>query len=231
MDYVTDAVKPFKQDSSVLKKSLIGTLILFLSILVFPYFLYQGYLLRILEDTETGIPNKLPEWTDFGDLFVKGIVATIIGIVISLPANVIIYTPQLIGASDDVVLVTQLVGSLISLVFSYMTVGVLAVYARDGLNGVFNIGRIVGILFSLEYFIAHIALMVVGIVLGLFMFMLFIFTLGIGMILVPFIFPPINYYFMVIIGGAIAKSEGTWEEKTDDMTDEIDSDPLGRRNI
>lgn len=216
MDYVTDSFDALTNDESIIKKSLIGTLVMFASILILPYFIYQGYLLRILEETETGIPDQLPKWNNLGELFVNGIVAILIPLVITLPVYVIMYGPLLAGAQESVVLVSQLVGLLLSLVFSYLTLALLALYARDGLNGVTDFGRIKNILLSVEYLVANVALLLFGIIFGVFMVMLAIFTLGSGLILTPFIVPPINYLFMVIVGSAISEAEGTTVESSSD---------------
>lgn len=224
MDYVTDSFSPFTTDDSIVKKCLIGTLVLFASILVLPYFLYQGYLLRILEETRSGVPTELPEWNNLGDLFVNGVVALLISMVITLPAYVIMYGPRLVGAQEEVVLISQLVGSLISLVFSYLTLLFLTLYARDGMDGLLDFKRAKDILLSVEYFVANIALIVGGIIFGLFVFMFSIFTLGIGILLLPFIMPPVNYLFMVIIGTAISEAEGTVQNKDTTDSDDLTGD-------
>lgn len=207
MDYITDSFDPFSKDESLIKKWLIGSLIGIASIFILPYFLYQGYLLKILRETEGKAPTKLPEWDNFGKLFVDGLVAFLISFCISLPAYVIIYVPQLAGAESSVILIAQGIGSLISLVVSYLTLALLALYAREGMNGLFNFDKITTILLSVEYLIANVIVFIIGAVMGVFILMLVLFTFGFGLLLLPFIVPPVNYLVMLIMGNAITSAQ------------------------
>src|SRR6056297_886112 len=58
---------------------IIGGVLGFLSVLVVPAFLIVGYLVRVLEKTIGG-DEVPPEFTDWGDLLMKGVIGTIIGI-------------------------------------------------------------------------------------------------------------------------------------------------------
>jgi UPF0716 family protein affecting phage T7 exclusion len=210
MSYLEDALQPLKQDGSVIKKSLIGTLALFGSIFILPYFLYQGYLLKILRESQESVPSELPSWDNLGDMFVLGLGGFILSVVITIPVYVIMYTPAIVGASEIVVLVGQVIGFLISLILSYFTPALLTLYARDGLGGVTDLDRLGDVLLSGEYLIAMVLVFVLGACLGIGVFVLTLVTLGLGLLLLPFIMPAYNYFVMYIVGNAVTEAE-RWE--------------------
>lgn len=207
MSYIEDALQPLKQDGSVIKKSLIGTLVLFGSIFVLPYFLYQGYLLKILRESQGSVPSELPSWDNLGNMFLLGLGGFVLSFVLTIPAYVIMYTPAIVGASETVILAAQAVGFLISLVLSYFTPALLALYARDGLSGVTDISRLGDILLSGEYLIAMVLVFVLGLFLGVGVLILTFVTLGLGILLLPFVMPAYNYFVMYIIGNSITEAE------------------------
>lgn len=220
MSYIDNALQPLKQDGSVLKKSLIGTLVLFASIFVLPYFLYQGYLLKILRESRGGVPSKLPEWDNLGDMFVLGLGGVLLSVVITIPSYVVMYTPQIVGMSETIILVGYLIGLVISLVLSYFTPALLALYARDGLSGVTDGDRLVNVLLSGDYFIAMVIVFVLGAFLGVGVFFLTLVTLGLGALLLPFIVPAYNYFVMYIIGNSVTEAEsgGSTTNDTDSVS-------------
>jgi len=209
MNYLSDALKPLKQDESVIKKSLIGTLALFASIFIIPYFLYQGYLLKILDETKESVPSELPQWDNLGNMFVLGLGGFLLSLLLSLPSTIILYTPVLLEASDGAILAAQGIGSLLSLILSYLSLAILALYARDGLSGVTDVSRLTNILFSLEYLIGVLIITGLGIAFGIGMFILILVTLGLGIFLIPFILPIYNYFIMYIAGNAITEAEAS----------------------
>jgi hypothetical protein len=77
------------EDQDWISKVLIGALITFLSFLILPAFLLFGYSLEITKRVLRGDPQPLPPWTELGDLFVKGVMVVIIGIVYALPIIII----------------------------------------------------------------------------------------------------------------------------------------------
>jgi hypothetical protein len=77
------------EDEDWITKVLIGALITFLSFLILPAFLLFGYALEVTKRVLRGDPQPLPPWTELGDLFVKGVMVVIIGIVYALPIIVI----------------------------------------------------------------------------------------------------------------------------------------------
>lgn len=45
-----------------------------------------GYMLEVLKNVRDGQPTPLPEWSDFGGLFSKGLMVFVIGLVYNIPA-------------------------------------------------------------------------------------------------------------------------------------------------
>ena len=84
----------------ILSPILIG-LLLFLPI--------NGYMLETLKNVRDGRPTPLPEWSNFGDLFMKGLMVFVIGLVYSLPGLLfscgsLVTNPQMIAEfAPDVV--------------------------------------------------------------------------------------------------------------------------------
>lgn len=88
-DSAVDFVKALRRPFSDTKKLFIGSL---LGIIPIVNFTVIGYTL-----TSTGISKEngkrdgLPEWENYGDLFKKGLVAAIIGIILFLPAVLVLF--------------------------------------------------------------------------------------------------------------------------------------------
>lgn len=71
------------EDEKWVTKVLIGGLISLIPI--FGQLTIIGYGLKIAENIARGVERPLPEWSDFGDLFMRGLYYIIIGIVYSIP--------------------------------------------------------------------------------------------------------------------------------------------------
>jgi hypothetical protein len=85
---MVDLVKALKRPFSDINKFLIGTL---LGIIPIVNFTVIGYTLVSTGFTKEKVErDSLPEWRNYGDLFVKGLVSVVIGIILFLPAALII---------------------------------------------------------------------------------------------------------------------------------------------
>ncbi len=85
---MVELVKALKRPFSDINKFLIGTL---LGIIPIVNFTVIGYTLVSTGFTkEKTERDSLPEWKNYGDLFVKGLVSVVIGIILFLPAALII---------------------------------------------------------------------------------------------------------------------------------------------
>lgn len=75
-------------DEQWVTKVLLGGLILLVPILNFAV---SGYTLKVARNVAYGNPQPLPEWNDdFGDTFMRGLYALIIGLVYALPLIIVI---------------------------------------------------------------------------------------------------------------------------------------------
>lgn len=87
------------EDEKWVSKVLIGGLLLFVPI--FGQFVVYGYMLKVAQNVAQGNPRPLPEWTDFGDLFIRGLYYIVINIVYFIPLILVYcaYYIVLIGAT------------------------------------------------------------------------------------------------------------------------------------
>lgn len=86
MQITNDLFKYPFQDERWKNKMLVGGLLVLGTYIFFPigFFLY-GYTLRIVRHTAAGEPPALPEWDNWGDLFVDGLKQWVVNIVYMLP--------------------------------------------------------------------------------------------------------------------------------------------------
>lgn len=80
---------------------LVGTLFSFLLgiPLIAALILVFGYMLTVVKNVADGSTSPLPEWNDFGGLFMKGLYAAIGAIVIYIPAIVLVCCTVVLGAA------------------------------------------------------------------------------------------------------------------------------------
>ncbi len=115
----------------------------------------SGYMLETMKNVRDGQPVPLPEWSDFGNLFSKGLIVTVIIIVYSLPAIIFSCVSAGVnagmqGADSDLqgVLATALiclncVQILLSLLGSALFPAALIRYAQYGsIGSAFQVGEI-----------------------------------------------------------------------------------------
>lgn len=207
MKFIDNTKHVLQSESSLIKKVGIGSLILLASIFILPYFLYQGYLVKILKETDGAVPDSLPEWTNWGGLFKDGLIAFGIGLVLSLPASVLNLVPQLTGMSQEIILLTSSIGSVLSLLLSYLTIAILAVGFRDGFGEAFSLNRLKPILFSTEYLMYWVITLAIGLGLAILAIPLVLFTLGVGLVLLLPLFVAVNFATMALAGLAITEVE------------------------
>jgi len=86
--HAVDFVKALKRPFSDTKSFLIGAL---LGIIPIVNFTVIGYTLTSTGFTKEEVKrDSLPEWKNYGDLFMKGLVAVVIGIILFLPAALVL---------------------------------------------------------------------------------------------------------------------------------------------
>jgi len=183
----------------------IGGLLAIFSFLIIPAFLLVGYLIRVLNTTVGGIEEP-PQFNEWGDLFVKGLVGTVISLIYSIVPfalfgalgfvlfGIIGIAGSAGGDGGGIVAGLGLSAFLLLLllfipvVFAvyYMVPAALTNYAiEDSFGAAFDLGTIKPILLSSEYLIAVLLPLVVAVLLWIATSILSITV--IGLLLVPFL--------------------------------------------
>ena len=176
----------------------IGGVLGLLSVFVIPAFLIVGYLVRVLERTVAG-DEVPPEFAEWGDLLVNGLVGTVILIAYTI-VPVIAYSilvAVVFGAGGaiggDAGALVGVVGLLLALGFipvlfliSYAVPAALTAYAARGeLGAAFDVGLLKPTLLSTEYLVAVLMPIVVAIVTWILTGVLAVTV--VGLLLVPFV--------------------------------------------
>ena len=73
------------EDDRWIVKLLIGAAMMLLSILIIPAFFVEGYMIKLMRNVMDGIENPLPEWEEWGKLFMDGLNVFIAGLVYTAP--------------------------------------------------------------------------------------------------------------------------------------------------
>ena len=150
MDIVENIKYP-TTDSEWIKKILIGGILLIIPII---NFIIGGYYIKTLRGSIEGKPG-LPEWDDWGDLFVKGLMVAIIGFIYSLIPLIVLFvsiggviTAAISSGDFSAGSISAIVGgSLFSVVLMLIVCLVLpmalSIYAKeDSIGAAFRIGEI-----------------------------------------------------------------------------------------
>ena len=150
MDIVENIKYP-TTDSEWIKKILIGGILLIIPII---NFIIGGYYIKTLRGSIEGKPG-LPEWDDWGDLFVKGLMVAIIGFIYSLIPLIVLFvsiggviTAAISSGDFSAASISAIVGgSMFSVVLMLIVCLVLpmalSIYAKeDSIGAAFRIGEI-----------------------------------------------------------------------------------------
>ncbi|HIP73678.1 MAG TPA: DUF4013 domain-containing protein [Anaerolineae bacterium] len=73
------------EDEQWITKIVIGAVLALFSVFMIPGFFLMGYLVRVTRNVMDGVEQPLPEWGDWGGLFMDGLYITIAMFVYSLP--------------------------------------------------------------------------------------------------------------------------------------------------
>jgi hypothetical protein len=177
---------------------IIGGVLGFLSVLVLPAFVLLGYLVRVLETTVDGSEDP-PEFVDWGDLLVTGVVGTVITLAYTVVPIVgyVLLVVVLVGTGGavggDLGALAGVAGLLATLAFIpvvlvvyYAVPAALTAYAAHGeIGAAFDLAALKPTLFSPEYLVAVLMPLVVAVVLWIATGLLAITILG--LLLVPFL--------------------------------------------
>lgn len=185
-------------------RTIIGSVLGFLSFLVVPIVFLTGYFMRVLETTVAG-EDEPPAFEGWGDLFVKGVSAMFIGVVYSIVPTVLylVVTSVLLGAGGAIggdgggvlagIGFATLLTFLPLMVFiSYIVPAALTNYARIGeIGAAFDFDVIKSVALSADYLLAMVLPIVVGVVVWIAAFIL-------GLTVIGLLFVPVLYFYMYV---------------------------------
>jgi len=177
---------------------IIGGVLGFLSVLLLPAFVILGYLVRVLEQTIGG-EEVPPEFDDWGDLLMKGVIGSVITIAYTvIPVVVYAVVVTVVGGTSgaiggDAGALIGVVGVLLALAFIpvlfliyYAVPAALSAYAARGeIGAAFDLDLLKPTLFSTEYLVAVLMPIVVAVVIWIVTAVLAITVVGI--LLLPFV--------------------------------------------
>ena len=177
---------------------LIGGVLGLLSVFVIPAFAILGYLVRVLERTVAG-DDEPPEFDDWGDLFAKGVVATLIALAYSIVPvvayGIVISAIAGVGSGigGDVGALIGVTGAVLALAFIpvllfiyYAVPAALTAYAARGeVSAAFDAEILKPTLFSAEYLLAVLMPLLVSI--GVFVVTVVLLVTVVGAVFVPFV--------------------------------------------
>jgi Protein of unknown function (DUF4013) len=176
------------EDEKWLEKLGIGALITAVPILNFAWY---GFMVDVMRNVAAGEAKPLPDWSDLGDKFVRGLIVTLAGLIYALPAILVgcllsglSFVPLFMasGRGDQGVNQGLAVGStglliavgccigLYGLLISFVFPGVFINYSRQGSFGsCFQFGEIMRLITTNlgEYVTAWVITLVAGLVVGL----------------------------------------------------------------
>ena len=180
---LSDALRyPLRGDGWV-RTVLIGGLLTILSVLVLPAFLLQGYYVRVLHGVTNDDPNP-PAFDEWVTLLVDGVKLFVLNIVVVLAVLVVqgvvaialgtgsflagttgVSDPSLAGGVGGLVGIGVLLAGIVGI--TYVAPAMFVNFAReDSLTAAFHLSTILSGVLSLEYFIAWVLAVAVGLVLG-----------------------------------------------------------------
>lgn len=177
---------------------IIGGVLGFFAFLLLPVFVIQGYLFKVMEGTING-EDTPPEFTDWGELFTRGVGVTVIGVVYAfvpmLAYSVVAFSMLGVGGfvggeaggllAGAGILAFLLLVPVLLFVY-YVIPAAIANYASTGdLMAGFDFSKILDVVTTGEYLLAVLLPIVIGIVLVIAAFVL-VMTF-IGGLFIPFL--------------------------------------------
>ncbi|WP_050032312.1 DUF4013 domain-containing protein [Halorubrum halophilum] len=177
---------------------IIGGILGLFSVLLLPAFVIVGYLVRVLERTIGG-EDVPPEFDEWGDLLMKGVIGTIITIAyMVIPVIVYGVVVAVVGGTSgaiggDAGALIGVVGVLLALAFLpvlffiyYAVPAALSAYAARGeMGAAFDLDLLKPALFSTEYLVAVLMPIVVAVIMWIVTAVLTVTV--VGLLLVPFV--------------------------------------------
>ena len=222
---------PF-EDDRWLSKSVIGAIVAAVPIINFAW---AGYVIDLLRAVMAGTPKPLPEWSEFGEKWVRGAILFVASLIYSIPVLVLSCIPlTLLGGlsatqegnlSDQAAALFTGVGGIFGcliliygLFLTFIFPAIFINYARNStFSALFEFGRIMKIIstelamYVTAWLVSLLAGIVVGLVVGLFATILgFIPCLGwILAILISAVGSVYTFYIYGHLFGQVGAAQGT----------------------
>lgn len=208
---------PLEGDDAV-KRIVIGGLLGIFSFLIVPAFALVGYYVEVARAGVEEAPEP-PEFTDWGDLIVKGIVGTVIMIAYAIiPILLVMFTTGVgfAGASQGGT-AGGILGGIGALGFFVALIGLLVVYyaipaaivnyaIEDSIGAAFDVSAIKPVLLSGDYLVAWLVPFVLAFVLNI-VGVVLAFTV-VGLVLLPFLHFYVYVSVMYMFGRAFQAASG-----------------------
>ena len=150
-----------------------------LSIIPIVNFVSSGFAIKTMKTAIEGSP-KLPEWENWGDLFVRGLVAAIIAFIYLIPAIIValalggpaLFSPTTLmqGGGFFAALSAIAAGGIVAIAIGFILPMAIAMYvASDSMGAAFRIGEVFARIKSVlsDYVVGYIVIVILAIVLGL----------------------------------------------------------------
>jgi len=176
---IGESIKYPTTDNDWIKKVVIGGI---LGMIPIVNFIVQGYYLKILKGS---IENKsgMPEWEDWGNLFIKGLIVFIISIIYMLIPIIVIsisvggaILAAISGGTEAMIAAIGAAAGGLLIAFILMLISLLllpmalAIYAKEeSFGSAFRFGEIINRIFSNfgSYILVYLVIIVLGIIVGI----------------------------------------------------------------
>ena len=176
---IGESIKYPTTDNDWIKKVVIGGI---LGMIPIVNFIVQGYYLKILKGS---IENKsgMPEWEDWGNLFIKGLIVFIISIIYMLIPIIVIsisvggaILAAVSGGTEAMIAAIGAAAGGLLIAFILMLISLLllpmalAIYAKEeSFGSAFRFGEIINRIFSNfgNYILVYLVIIVLGIIVGI----------------------------------------------------------------
>lgn len=138
-------------DERWVTKILIGAVVALFSFLIIPAFFLVGYMIEIVRNVMAGVEKPLPEWKEWGKLFMDGLNLTIAGLIYTLPIWILMcisflfFIPAgmtegdvsgaLAAAGGIAVLIMSCLGILFAIALALLGPAITIQYAREDTLG------------------------------------------------------------------------------------------------
>lgn len=192
----------------------IGGILMVVSFLLIPLFLVQGYLLRIAENTMKK-DDSMPNWENFGDMMVKGLIVFLIGLAYFIIPVIVFFilggislislmtkNPAGIISAIGGLLFALLIAGILFLILGFMYIfGILRYVETGNLASAFGFGEILNRISKKfgEFIVAYIIML--GICIITLVFLGLMSAILIGIVLFPFAI----FYIMIVFYRLFAK--------------------------